>query len=61
MNRRDFLKAALLSPLVFPLLGQQGWAYKNGNEDFGAQKLIVVLLRGGVDGLNVIAPYGDNR
>ncbi len=61
MNRRDFLKAALLSPLVFPLLGQQGWAYRNANEDFGAQKLIVVLLRGGIDGLNVVAPYGDNR
>lgn len=61
MNRRDFLKAALLSPLVFPLLGQQCWAYRNANEDFGAQKLIVVLLRGGIDGLNVVAPYGDNR
>lgn len=61
MNRRDFLKAALLSPLVFPLLGQQGWAYRSANEDFGAQKLIVVLLRGGIDGLNVVAPYGDNR
>lgn len=61
MNRRDFLKAALLSPLVFPLIGQQGWAYKSANEDFGAQKLIVVLLRGGIDGLNVVAPYGDNR
>lgn len=61
MNRRDFLKAALLSPFVFPLLGQQGWAYRNANEDFGAQKLIVVLLRGGIDGLNVVAPYGDNR
>ena len=61
MNRRDFLKAALLSPLVFPLLGQQGWAFKSANEDFGAQKLIVILLRGGIDGLNVVAPYGDNR
>ncbi|CAN5352647.1 DUF1501 domain-containing protein [soil metagenome] len=61
MNRRDFLKAALLSPLVFPLLGQQGWAFKGADEDFGAQKLIVILLRGGIDGLNVVAPYGDNR
>ena len=61
MNRRDFLKAALLSPLVTPLFAQPGWSFSNGEHDPTKQKLIVVLLRGGVDGVNVIAPYGDNR
>jgi uncharacterized protein (DUF1501 family) len=61
MNRRDFLRAALLSPLAMPLLAPRGWTFSNGKEDPSGQKLIVVLLRGGVDGLNVVAPYGDNR
>lgn len=66
MNRRDFLKAALLSPLalnLIPLVNplDRAWAYSNGVADPSSQKLIVIMLRGGVDGLNVIAPYGDNR
>jgi uncharacterized protein (DUF1501 family) len=64
MNRRDFLKAACASSLV-NMLGfhPNVWAYSNGKDDpaHPSKKLIVVLLRGGVDGLNVVAPYGDNR
>jgi len=36
------------------------WAASNSSEAAHTQKLLVVLLRGGVDGLNVVAPYGDN-
>ena len=64
MNRREFLKAACASSLVNLLGVHPGmWAYSNGRDDPSkpAKKLIVVLLRGGVDGLNVVAPYGDNR
>lgn len=61
MNRRDFLRAAFLAPLGIPLVTQSGWAFSNGKPDPSAQKLVVVLLRGGVDGLNVVVPYGDNR
>lgn len=61
MNRREFLKAALLSPIAIPLLSQYGWTFSNGGDNADAPKLIVILLRGGVDGLNVVAPYGDNR
>lgn len=61
MNRRDFLKAAFLSPIGLSLLANQSWAFSNGKEDPYGQKLIVILLRGGVDGLNVVVPYGDNR
>jgi uncharacterized protein (DUF1501 family) len=62
MNRRDFLKVACTSTLV-NMMGfhPSAWAYSNGKEDGSSKKLIVVLLRGGVDGLNVVAPYGDNR
>jgi uncharacterized protein (DUF1501 family) len=70
LNRRDFLKAAFLSPLAVNLFNplvnplasiDRAWAYSNGVADPAGQKLIVIMLRGGVDGLNVIAPYGDNR
>ena len=57
MKRRDFLQAMALSAgLVIPL-GRQAWA-ATGN-DPTSRKLIVVMLRGAIDGLNVVAPYGD--
>src|SRR6185437_7936092 len=61
MNRRDFLKAALIAPFGLPSLAPRGWAFSNGKDDPTGEKLVVILLRGGVDGLNVIVPYGDNR
>ena len=62
MNRRDFLKVACTSSLVnFMGLHPGAWAFSNGKEDAANKRLIVILLRGGVDGLNVVAPYGDNR
>jgi uncharacterized protein (DUF1501 family) len=58
MNRRDFLKAAAASSMysVFPYL--QGWTY-SGSTKSADKRLIVILLRGGMDGLNVVVPYGD--
>ncbi|CAN5236780.1 DUF1501 domain-containing protein [soil metagenome] len=61
MNRREFLQLAALSSLSLALPGSRGWAYSNGKDDDSAKKLIVILLRGGMDGLNVIAPYGDSQ
>jgi uncharacterized protein (DUF1501 family) len=62
MNRRDFLKIACTSSLVnFMGLHPNAWAFSNGKDETSSKKLIVILLRGGVDGLNVVAPYGDNR
>jgi uncharacterized protein (DUF1501 family) len=58
MNRREFLKAAALSSMVF-LPGIRGWALSGDNAGPSTKKLIVVLLRGGIDGLNVVVPYGD--
>jgi len=60
MNRREFLKAAALSSMIF-LPGVRGWAFGESNLDSNTntKKLIVILLRGGIDGLNVVVPYGD--
>jgi len=62
MNRRDFLKIACASSMVnFFGFHPGALAFGNGNDAGNGKKLIVILLRGGVDGLNVVAPYGDNR
>ncbi len=58
MNRRDFLKLAAATSASFLVPHSRVWAF-NGKEDPYSKKLIVVLLRGGVDGLNVVAPYAD--
>jgi len=59
MNRRQFLQMAAAASLT-AMLPSRGWAYSNTQSDAN-KKLIVILLRGGMDGLNVIAPYGDNQ
>ncbi|MDQ7970594.1 MAG: DUF1501 domain-containing protein [Oxalicibacterium faecigallinarum] len=58
MQRRQFLTSsmALASGLVIPL-GKNAWAATSNNAT--DRKLIVIMLRGAVDGLNVVTPYGD--
>jgi uncharacterized protein (DUF1501 family) len=60
MQRRQFLHAlAAGAGLVLPL-GGQSWAATLANTTAPtSRKLIVVMLRGAVDGLNVVAPVGD--
>lgn len=65
MQRRDFLnRLALGAGIVLPL-GRGAWAMTEaatGNAGGAAptqRKLVVVMLRGAVDGLNVVAPVGD--
>ena len=61
MNRREFLLMMAASSganLLTPF--HKVWAASSG-ADISAQKFLVVLLRGGVDGLNVVAPYGDSQ
>jgi uncharacterized protein (DUF1501 family) len=55
MLRRDLLGlvgGAAIAPLLGPI-----WAAR---ADGPPKRLIVVMLRGAVDGLSVVAPYGDN-
>jgi uncharacterized protein (DUF1501 family) len=50
-SRRLILRAAALLPL-----GRGAWA---ATAEGGPKRLIVILLRGAVDGLNVVVPYAD--
>src|ERR1043166_4715181 len=60
MRRREFLgAAAALSGLTMVPVGRQAWAAKNPAA--GKQRLVVVFLRGAVDGLNVVIPYTDHN
>ncbi|MBX9695761.1 MAG: DUF1501 domain-containing protein [Cyanobacteria bacterium] len=60
MNRRDFLKTGALLSLSALTPEFLGWAYAPvGATSSQNQKLIVIFLRGAVDGLNVLVPYGD--
>jgi len=58
MRRRDFLKAGAVFSLSLCSPELAGWAY-SGEKQLDGKKLIVVFLRGAVDGLNVVSPYGD--
>ena len=58
MNRREFLTTAACASMSFFLPQIRAWAI-GGGEDQASKKLVVIFLRGGVDGLNVVAPYGD--
>jgi uncharacterized protein (DUF1501 family) len=58
MRRRDFLNSAtVLGGLAFIRIGSRAWAAQNPNG--ASQRLIVVFLRGAVDGLNVVIPHSD--
>jgi len=62
MNRREFLRhAALVSGATLFSLGTRGWAARVADTLAGNRRLIVVFLRGAVDGLNVVVPYADDR
>lgn len=57
MQRRNFLRMAALTTGIGLLpIGGSGWAATGGT---GGKRLIVVFLRGAVDGLNVVVPHGD--
>jgi uncharacterized protein (DUF1501 family) len=58
MKRRDFLSALGAAGLVIPV-GRSAWAATSDNPT--GRKLVVVMLRGAVDGLNVVAPVGDEN
>src|SRR3984957_3483254 len=58
MNRREFLKAAALASMTYAL-PFQGWAAQGQSNT--NKKLIVIMLRGAVDGLNVCVPVGNSQ
>ena len=52
-GRREFLKSAAIGLFV---LGRDAWA---AAADGGQKRLVMVLLRGAVDGLNVVIPFAE--
>jgi uncharacterized protein (DUF1501 family) len=58
MKRRDFLNALAAASVMVPV-GRGAWAATSDNPT--GRKLVVVMLRGAVDGLNVVAPVGDEN
>jgi uncharacterized protein (DUF1501 family) len=59
MRRREFMNTlALGAGLVLPF-GRNAWAAAGDAPT--RRKLVVVMLRGAVDGLNVVAPVGDEN
>ncbi|MFZ6689681.1 DUF1501 domain-containing protein [Undibacterium sp. SXout11W] len=59
MKRRNFLHSLSLgSGLLLPF-GRNIWAATTAGNNENQKKLIVIMLRGAIDGLNVVAPFGD--
>ena len=61
MQRRDFLNTLALGAGIVLPMGRHAWAATGAAESPTRKKLVVVMLRGAVDGLNVVAPVGDQN
>ena len=59
MQRRTLLQRTALSGLGLMALGQHAWAAVGGAASASPKRLVVVFLRGAVDGLSVVVPYAD--
>ncbi|MEM1171403.1 MAG: DUF1501 domain-containing protein [Cyanobacteria bacterium P01_H01_bin.35] len=61
MKRRKFLQlTSLLSASGIISVGSHGWVAKGLAQSNNRKRLIVVFLRGGVDGLNVVIPHQED-
>ena len=62
MNRREFLRQLMLASGGLMLaVGDRGWAARLADATGDGRRLVVVFLRGAVDGLNVVVPWADDR
>ncbi|OLP17668.1 hypothetical protein BST81_15220 [Leptolyngbya sp. 'hensonii'] len=60
MHRRQFLQQTTLgATATIVTVGVQGWAYRSPAQTAKPKRLIVVFLRGAVDGLSVVVPYRE--
>ncbi len=62
MDRRFFLRGSALigcSAAAHPFLSSVTLAGADGGHPLGDQRLIVIILRGAMDGLDVVQPVGD--
>jgi uncharacterized protein (DUF1501 family) len=61
VKRREFLRLVAATYASYLVPHCRAWAYSTSSDNFDNTKLIVVILRGGIDGLNVIVPHGDSE
>ncbi len=57
LSRRDALRGALGLGIAVEFLGGRAWAASEGAQ--AGKKLVVIICRGGMDGLSVSPPIGD--
>ena len=62
MNRRKFLiQSSLASASSLISIGTHGWASRSmAAISLNPQRLIVIILRGAVDGLSIVVPYQES-
>lgn len=61
INRRDWLKLSLLGSASLFFMPSLAVTTPINPKLTNQKKLIVILLRGAMDGLNVVVPYGDEN
>src|SRR6476660_5084397 len=61
LTRRTFLQSALLATTSVLLVRPRAWALTSAETLSSTTRLVVMFLRGAVDGLSVVIPYGDPR
>jgi uncharacterized protein (DUF1501 family) len=60
MDRRQFLKLlGLVGTSAIATVGTHSWVARTNAQTADPKRLIVIFLRGAVDGLNVVVPYGE--
>jgi uncharacterized protein (DUF1501 family) len=62
IGRRQFIRgAAMLAAAGVVMIGPQAWAARALEGDPSRKRLVVVFMRGAVDGLSLVVPYGDSQ
>ena len=62
MKRRRFLQsAALVGASSVAAVGAHSWLWRSSATAVNLPRLIVVMLRGATDGLNIVVPYRENE
>ncbi|MGD1867745.1 MAG: DUF1501 domain-containing protein [Phormidesmis sp.] len=62
MKRRRFLQsAALVGASSVAAVGAHSWLWRSSATAANLPRLIVVMLRGATDGLNIVVPYRENE
>ncbi|MBV8770979.1 MAG: DUF1501 domain-containing protein [Deltaproteobacteria bacterium] len=61
MGRRQFIRTLAIGASSVMALGAHAWVARASNTLGSPARLVVIFLRGAVDGLNVVVPYGDSN